>query len=72
MLSWIRLGDPLFPGEMECTGDFTGRLDVLEETKILPAGAVWDYYCQQQNVPVASAGLDAVRTYKREVQCKRS
>jgi L-rhamnose isomerase len=57
---------------MECTGDFTGRLEVLEETKILPAGAVWDYYCQQQNVPVASAGLDAVRTYKREVQCKRS
>ena len=58
--------------EMERAGDFTGRLAMLEETKTLPSGAVWDYYCLQQDVPVGPAWLDAVRKYEREVQSKRS
>jgi L-rhamnose isomerase len=57
--------------EMERAGDFTGRLALLEETKTLPAGAVWDYYCLQQNVPIGPAWLDEVRTFEREVQSKR-
>jgi L-rhamnose isomerase len=56
---------------MERAGDFTGRLALLEETKTLPAGAVWDYYCLQQNVPIGPAWLDEVRTFEREVQSKR-
>ncbi len=39
---------------LEAEGDFTARLALLEEQKILPLGAVWDYYCQSMNVP---AGL---------------
>jgi L-rhamnose isomerase len=58
--------------EFERSGDFTGRLALSEEIKTLPAGAVWDYYCLQQNVPVGPAWLDAVRTYEREVQGKRN
>ncbi|MEX2092484.1 MAG: L-rhamnose isomerase [Pirellulales bacterium] len=58
--------------EMERAGDFTGRLAMLEETKTLPSGAVWDYYCLQQDVPVGMAWHDAVRKYEREVQSKRS
>jgi L-rhamnose isomerase len=45
---------------------------MLEETKSLPSGAVWDYYCLQQEVPVGPGWLDAVRKYEREVQNKRS
>ncbi len=37
--------------EMEAMGDYTGRLAMLEESKSLPMGAVWDYYCERQNVP---------------------
>ena len=58
--------------ERERAGDFTGRLALLEECKTLPAGAVWDYYCLQQAVPVGPAWLDAVRRYERDVLSKRS
>lgn len=52
---------------LEKDGDFTGRLGWLEEQKTLPFGAVWDYYCQQQNVPVGSAWLDEVKAYEAKV-----
>jgi L-rhamnose isomerase len=57
--------------ELEASGDFTGRLAMLEELKTLPAGAVWDYYCQKQEVPVGAAWLDSVRKYERNVLSKR-
>jgi L-rhamnose isomerase len=57
--------------ELERAGDFTGRLALVEDTKTLPVGAVWDYYCLQQDVPVGPVWLDAVRTYERDVQSKR-
>jgi len=57
--------------ELERAGDFTGRLVMLEECKTLPAGAGWDYYCLQQQVPVGPAWLDAVRTYERDVLSQR-
>jgi len=57
---------------MEQAGDFTGRLAMLEEMKTLPAGAVWDYYCLEQEVPVGPSWLEAVRKYESEVQSKRS
>lgn len=57
--------------EYERAGDYTGRLALLEETKTLPAGAVWDFYCLQQEVPIGPAWLDAVRQHEREVQSKR-
>ena len=58
--------------EMEASGDLTGRLALMEEAKTLPFGAVWDYYCQRQNVPVGMAWLDEVRRYEREVLAGRS
>ena len=45
--------------ELESSGDFTARLALLEELKTLPFGAVWDYYCLKQGVPVGTAWLDA-------------
>jgi len=57
--------------QYEAAGDFTGRLALLEELKTLPLGAVWDYYCLTQNVPVAAAWLDVVRAYERDVLAQR-
>ncbi len=58
--------------QYETAGDYTRRLALLEETKSLPAGAVWDYYCQQQNVPVGAAWLDEVADYECAVLFKRA
>jgi len=51
--------------------DFTKRLAMMEELKTLPLGAVWDYYCQKNGVPVGMAWFDAVRQYEKDVLSKR-
>ena len=58
--------------QSEAAGDFTSRLALLEELKTLPAGAVWDYYCLTNNVPVGMAWLDSVRAYERDVLAQRT
>lgn len=55
----------------ELSGDFTGRLALFEELKTLPMGAVWDYYCLTQGVPVGLAWLDNVRKYEADVLALR-
>lgn len=57
--------------KMEIGGDYTSRLALLEETKALPFGAVWDYYCQKQGVPVGMAWMDEVKRYEKDVLAKR-
>lgn len=56
---------------LELGGDYTARLALLEELKGLPFGAVWDYYCLQQGVPVGLAFLDDIRTYEKQVLAAR-
>jgi len=58
--------------EMENSGDYTGRLAVLEELKTMPFAAVWDYYCLKQGVPVGGCWLDIVREYEKDVLSQRS
>ena len=55
----------------ETSGDYTGRLAMLEELKTLPMGAVWDYYCLQNDVPVSRAWLGEIRDYERETLLAR-
>ena len=55
----------------ESTGDYTARLALSEEAKSLPFGAVWDYYCQRQNVPVGADWLTEINAYERDVLSKR-
>jgi len=57
--------------QFEAEGDYTSRLAVMEELKTLPFGAVWDYYCLQQEVPVGKAWLDEVKQYERDVLLSR-
>lgn len=56
----------------ELDGDYTTRLGLMEEFKSYPFGAVWDYYCQLQGVPVREAWLDEVKAYERDLLLKRS
>jgi len=51
----------------ELQKDFTRRLSLQEELKLFPLGAVWDFYCLQQDVPVGAAWLDVVRDYEKDV-----
>jgi len=56
---------------LEAEGDFTSRLALLEDTKVLPFGAVWDYYCGTQGVPVGEAWLAEVKRYEAGVLSER-
>ena len=56
----------------ENEGDYTSRLALLEETKTLPFGAVWDAYCESQNVPIGSAWLVELKKYEQETLSKRN
>ena len=40
--------------KIECNGNFTKRLALLEELKSLPFGLVWDMFCEQENVPTGN------------------
>jgi len=53
--------------QMENEGDFTGRLALLEELKMLPFGAVWDYHCERCEVPFGLEWLNEVRQYEQDV-----
>ncbi len=55
----------------ENEGDYTSRLALLEETKTLPFGAVWDAYCESQNAPVGSAWLAELKKYEQDSLSKR-
>ena len=55
----------------EQAGDLTARLALMEESKSLPWGAIWDHYCVISGVPVAQAWLNEVRKYESEVLSQR-
>jgi L-rhamnose isomerase len=68
----IALLEPPALREAEKTGDLTARLALMEETKGLPWGAVWDAYCERQGVPVGEAWLAEVKRYESAVLAKRA
>jgi len=57
--------------EAEVAFDFTRRLALLEELKTLPFGAVWDCYCERNDVPVGPAWYREVTAYEKAVLAKR-
>lgn len=57
--------------QAELAGDYTTRLALAEEMKTYPFGAVWDYYCQRQGVPVREAWLAEAKAYEREILLRR-
>jgi L-rhamnose isomerase len=55
----------------ENEGDYTTRLALQEEIKSLPFGAVWEYYCEMNDVPVGQNWLVEVKRYEKEVLVRR-
>ena len=58
--------------ELEVAGDYSVRLALLEELKGMPFGAVWDYYCITQSVPVGIGFVDEIRAYEQRVLSHRN
>lgn len=58
--------------QLQEEGNFTERLALMEEIKTYPFGAIWDYYCEQMNVPVRETWLDEVKKYEETVLSKRN
>ncbi len=68
----MALLEPAALAAAEKAGDYTTRLALLEEAKSLPWGAVWDMYCEKQNVPVGMDWLAEVKDYEKAVLSKRA
>ncbi|MZI95656.1 L-rhamnose isomerase [Vibrio sp. CAIM 722] len=51
--------------------DYTTRLALLEEAHSMPWNAVWDYFCQINDVPVGQAWLPLVKDYEATVLAAR-
>ncbi|MGX7199775.1 L-rhamnose isomerase [Enterococcus nangangensis] len=60
-----------FLKEKELAGDFTTRLVFTEELKDFPFADVWNYYCEQNNVPVGLDWFEEVKNYEKNVLAKR-
>jgi L-rhamnose isomerase len=56
---------------LEVAANYTRRMAMLEALKGLPFGAVWDYFCAQQGVPVGMAFMDIIEEYERRELSKR-
>ena len=57
--------------ETELKGDFTTRLALTEELKDFPFTDVWNYYCEQQGVPVGLEWFKEAQQYETDVLLKR-
>ncbi|MEM7118673.1 MAG: L-rhamnose isomerase [Chloroflexota bacterium] len=57
--------------QLEQNGDFTTRLALLEELKMMPHNAVWDQFCALQNVPVGMSFVQEIKQYEKDELSKR-
>ena len=57
--------------QVEADGDYTSRLALLEETKMLPHGIIWEEYCRRNNVPSGREWLASVKQYEKKVLSQR-
>ena len=58
-------------GEAQRAGDSLARLALLEEAKVMPLGAVWDYYCLSVGTPAGKKWREEVDRYDADVTSKR-
>jgi len=57
--------------EYEESEKYFERLALLEEMKSKLFGAVWDYYCLQEGVPVSEDFISEIHQYEKDVLSKR-
>jgi L-rhamnose isomerase len=69
LFALLRPNDKLTRWQQE--GNFTDLLAYQEELKFYPFADVWDYFCQQNNVPEKEQWLGPVKQYEKDVLSKR-
>ena len=57
--------------QLEAEGKNAQRLALMEETKSLPFGAVWDMLCLKADVPAGPAWIGEMETYEKDVLSAR-
>lgn len=57
--------------QLQEEGRLTELMMLQEEVKTYPLGAVWDYFCESNHVPVREAWYDEVKVYEETVLSKR-
>jgi L-rhamnose isomerase len=57
---------------LEESGDLSGRLALIEESKTLPLGPVWEEFCRRENTPADRAWMGEIRRYERDVLKSRT
>jgi len=58
--------------QLEADGDYSSRLALQEELKVMPSNAVWDYYCARKGVPVGMDFMQAIKEYESRELSRRS
>lgn len=58
--------------QLEIDGNYTARLALLEDLKGMPWGAVWDYFCLQEDVPTGAGFMVDIEKYETEITSKRA
>ncbi len=58
--------------EYEENSQFFERLATLEQFKSMPFGAVWDYYCYSNGIPMDKQCITEVNTYQDKILRNRS
>ncbi len=57
--------------EYENNGEYFKRLGLLEDLKSYPHGAIWDYFCLQNDVPVRNEWMEEIEQYEQNVLKER-
>lgn len=57
--------------DAESSGNNALRMALLEESRALPVGAVWDEFCRRHNTPGGVAFMSEIAAYERDVLSKR-
>jgi L-rhamnose isomerase len=58
--------------KFEAEGDLTSRLALLEESKGLPFGEVWNEFCRRQDVPLGFSWMEIVKKHEHAVLASRT
>jgi L-rhamnose isomerase len=57
--------------EYDENGRYFERLALLEEAKSMPFGAIWDYYCLTEDVPVGQDYIVEIQNYEKDILSRR-
>ena len=57
--------------QLQDSTNFTELLMLQEELKTLPFGAVWEHWCEKEEVPADEGWFDILREYEKEILSER-